>query len=223
VSRGLYRDGGALAFYRGVTPPLLVNTTKRGVQMCLWEELVPRCGGSNAVAGAVAGILGTALSCPLHVVKIQTQTAAVAAVPNAWECAKRIGRSEGVRGFYRGLMMHAIRDGLFAGVFLGVYGTLRPAAQRHRAANDGHANILLQLAGVVGAGAVASSFTWAVMLPLDTLKTVAQSADGSWATVAAKVRHDGVAKLWRGVGPALLRAGPVTGLSMVIYENLRPV
>ena len=57
IVSGLYREGGPRAFYRGVTPPLLVNTAKRGVQMSIWERLVPLCGGSHALAGAAAGVL----------------------------------------------------------------------------------------------------------------------------------------------------------------------
>ncbi len=157
----LYKECGFRGFYRGVVPPIMVTASKRGIQLLMWERLTPLLGGNTFAAGAVTGGLGTFISCPLHVVKITAQTKA-AAESNSRAALMHILGTTGVRGLYRGFPVHMARDTVFASTYLGLYGYLRKALP---------SDLPLR---VVAAAVAASIFTWGVLQPFDTVKTMAQ-------------------------------------------------
>lgn len=220
----MLRVEGPRSFYRGATPPLLMEGAKRSVQFALWDifrgnspttrlsahgaddsgteaiqwsEMMRRRFGENAfLSGALAGGIGTIIGCPMHVIKIQTQNESAATTRNAWSCAVNIRRREGLRGYYRGFPFHFVKDIFFAGCYLGLYDALRD-----------HTFPFV-------AGAAASVATWALLYPLDTIKTVVQArhADELGSILRSPTR------LYRGLLASLLRAGPVAGASMVVYE-----
>uniref|UniRef100_A0A7S1PX77 Mitochondrial carrier protein n=1 Tax=Neobodo designis TaxID=312471 RepID=A0A7S1PX77_NEODS len=217
AARELINEGGVRALYRGALPPILVNGSKRGLQLALWEYVTPLVGGNSFLSGAVAGVAGTLVSCPLHVVKIRAQTSQTTSTSIA--AARHIFANEGPRAFYRGLPQHAVRDIGFAGAYLGTYGSLRdslPAGLPMRPAV---------------AAVVASTVTWVCLQPLDTVKTMSQAGvapsellrrivtgtgevdEGSRSTARSVAR-----RAWRGLGAALMRAGPVNATGMMVYE-----
>lgn len=193
----IVREEGPSALYRGVVPPLVMTATKRSLQLTVWEFLQKNFSSNSFVAGAIAGGLGTVIGCPLHVVKIQTQNTQKAEIRNAFSCALAIAKQQGLNGFYRGFWQHALKDTCFAGCYLGIYGTIR----------DSESGI-----GAFGAGSIASCATWFILYPLDTFKTVAQAGANA---------RPALARWWRGIGVALLRAGPVSGASMIAYEKTK--
>jgi hypothetical protein len=172
-----------------------------------------------------------------------------------------------------------VKDAAFASVYLGLYGWMRGKAkelqQQQRASTatgdaaplSVSANASSRLPATfsipsvtytIAAGAIAATATWALLLPLDTIKTVAQSgrygsaapspseasrpaaAGGEYVRgsrdAVERLFHRGggtagtgavsargyaelvAARLWSGLGPALMRAGPANGLSMAAYE-----
>jgi hypothetical protein len=234
-------------------------------------------------AGAVSGVLGSFIGAPMHVVKVQTQLASSRETRSALTCAVDIFRTRGVRGFYAGFAAHAVKDAAFASVYLGLYGWMRSKAkelqQQQRASTttsdaaplpasanaSSRSPATSSIPGVtytIAAGAIAATATWALLLPLDTIKTVAQSGRygsaapspseaapsmsrpaaaggeyvrgsrdaverlfhrGGGAATTGAVSARGyaelvAARLWSGLGPALMRAGPANGLSMAAYE-----
>lgn len=213
----LYQQSGVRAFYRGALPPVIMTASKRGIQLVLWERLTPFFNGNTYAAGAITGGMGTIISCPLHVVKITAQTSSV--TPSSLAAAKAILIREGVRGFYRGFAVHVTRDSAFASTYLGTYGYMR----------DGM--LPPEMPGRIAVAAVgASLLTWTVLQPFDTLKTMAQLKMPWWEATAATIRsldrqrlRYGAGRAWRGVGAAVMRAGPVNAISMTVYEWAKSV
>jgi len=81
--------------------------------------------------------------------------------------------------------------------------------------------------GRVVAGASANVTCWAFMYPVDVCRTLQQSAPigataaqppGVLASLRAMVREGGVARLYRGFGLTLLRAGPVSGVLLPLFD-----
>ena len=74
------------------------------------------------------------------------------------------------------------------------------------------------------AGAAAGVLSWAVIYPVDVVKSTVQSRApgqpslGALATTRALLRDGGIARLYRGVGFTLLRAGPVAGLQLPLFD-----
>ncbi|TPP42810.1 Mitochondrial carrier family protein [Leishmania donovani] len=221
---------GPSSLYRGVAPPLLMEGIKRSVQFALWDwmrafardasasrngadgaarggaggawEAVRDCAhcglvgiGSNSfVCGAVAGGVGTLIGCPMHVIKIQTQCQTAMGTRNAWTCTRSIYDREGIFGFYRGFRCNVAKDVCFAGMYLGLYAT----------------NMCAFLSG-----AVASMATWGLLFPLDTIKTLVQARQAH--AVLSVLRQP--ALLYRGLAASLIKAGPVSGVAMAVYEQ----
>jgi solute carrier family 25 carnitine/acylcarnitine transporter 20/29 len=222
TARQLLKSDGVRGFYRGALPPILVNGSKRGVQLMIWEHVTPHVGGSTFIAGAIAGACGTLVSCPLHVIKIQAQTSFSSRSSTA--AARELIATSGISSLYRGFTAHVIRDAGFAGAYLGTYGYFRRVLPEEWPMR------------VPMAAFIASMFTWMSLQPLDTLKTMRQTGlnraqirsrifepTQATATAAEAAPPLGaiVFRCWRGVGAALLRAGPVNAAAMVIYEYVR--
>ena len=74
------------------------------------------------------------------------------------------------------------------------------------------------------AGAVAGMAAWILIYPLDQVKTSLQAAaPGSGRESAAGVatrlyREGGVRRLYSGMGFTVMRAGPVAGILLPIYD-----
>lgn len=239
VAMEMARCEGVRSFYRGVVPPLLVNSLKRSVEMSIWER-TRGITHSPFLSGMMAGLVGALIACPVNVIKIQTQNAVKAEVRHSWMCTTMILRNEGILGFYRGLPFQIAKDVSFAGVYLGTYGTLRSMRDRRRSRinrrggeGDVSTSVLQSVVDAVcdfGAGYTASVFTWTLLMPVDTLKTYAQ-ARRPFAELLAGLRcvrgcgspmramRSVVSFLWRGLPSALIRAGPVCGFGMFVYER----
>ncbi|KEG13611.1 putative mitochondrial carrier protein [Trypanosoma grayi] len=189
-------------------------------------------GASPFRAGAFAGGVGTFIGCPMHVIKIRTQFSTQHVTKNAWTCALDILRTEGPRGYFRGFRYHLLKDTLFAGCYLGLYDVSKrwlgewcaaPASEKWGT----------RIAAVVGgspehltshlaflAGSISSMATWTLLYPFDTVKTLVQARDIGFREVVSIFRNE-TAMMYRGLGASLVKAGPVCGVAMVVYELVK--
>ncbi|KAK7197374.1 mitochondrial carrier protein [Novymonas esmeraldas] len=181
-------------------------------------------GSSTFASGAVAGGVGTLIGCPMHVIKIQTQYQTAIDTRNAWTCARGIYTREGVLGFYRGFPYNVAKDVCFAGMYLGLYAALRDhhffflgPSTTGDDDDDATARRVSRTTstGAFLSGAVASMATWALLFPLDTIKTLVQARQAH--AIPVLLRQP--ALLYRGLAASLLKAGPVSGASMAVYEQ----
>lgn len=189
------------------------------------HRVLSAVGSSTFVSGAVAGGVGTLIGCPMHVIKIQTQYQTATDTRNAWTCMRGIYDREGLPGFYRGFRYNVAKDVCFAGTYLGLYATLRdhpffkpqPSSCGSTGTAPGAVARGTSRTTNIGAflsGAVASMATWVLLYPLDTVKTLVQARQGH--AIPAMLRQP--ARLYRGLAASLLKAGPVSGASMAVYE-----
>ncbi|RNF26073.1 mitochondrial carrier protein [Trypanosoma conorhini] len=195
----------------------------------IFPHLVAWARASPFLSGAVAGGLGTFIGCPMHVIKIQTQFLTHHVTRNAWTCALDIYRDEGFSGYYRGFRYHMVKDVLFAGSYLGFYDGIKRWLRDFNAASA-HTKWGPRVAAIVGgsgersrsqlaflAGSTSSMLTWALLYPLDTIKTIVQARKVGLLQVVTIFRQQRGA-MYRGLGASLVRAGPVSGAAMVVYE-----
>lgn len=231
--------GGPLALrsslYRGASLPLFALVCKQPFEFAAFEYCSARWpGGFGAtyLGGLLAGSVGALIACPFNVAKIFIQSQA-AGHPKASvsESLLRICGCSGVASSGASSVnfaaLPAMREAFKASVvfqvpfttaFLGTYGALRDQMPRNSLCT-------------ATAGASAALFTWAVVLPLDVLRTRVQaSAMKAVETghapktlvgeLVSVLKSQGARGLWTGWGPISIRA-ITASISMSAYESLK--
>lgn len=178
------------------------------------------------LAGSMGGMTTSFIVTPLELIKCRLQVdrvskegmgGSVARYKGPIDCLLQSVRQEGIRVLYRGHSATFLRESLGTGVFFSTYEmglrTLAAGIPREE----------VPAPAVLLAGAMAGVVLNAVPYPLDTAKSVMQTLQAPvgageggaavvprslWGAVKLIVEAEGVAGLYRGITPALLRAMP---------------
>jgi hypothetical protein len=217
VLRATVEREGASALFLGVLPRLLTYGAVKSSLFGLYESFRARSDitTSPALAGALAGLCNTALSCPPEVVKCQCQVHYAAAGATGLDFAQtsvRLVSEHGARSLFVGLLPLALRDVVGYACLFSVY------EQRHA-----HPQLPTALIG----GMAGCSFYLAA-LPADRVRTVMMTQSLSQPTFAnaldaarSIVAEEGMRGLYRGIGTTLARTfvGQAIGLSVYTYAS----
>ncbi|KAL7553723.1 hypothetical protein ACHAWF_017193 [Thalassiosira exigua] len=143
----------------------------------LWDSCArrgdgdPRCrngsAAKNAVCGGITGIASSFVLCPTELVKCKMQ-AGSGAYDNSLDAARDIFRSHGVRGLYRGLSATVCRQSPGLAVYFACYDEIK---QRLCRLGGG---IESSLAASILAGGISGSLSWAIVYPVDLVKSRVQ-------------------------------------------------
>jgi solute carrier family 25 (mitochondrial carnitine/acylcarnitine transporter), member 20/29 len=193
--------------------------------------------GQFYLAGAFAGLTNTFLSTPIEHIRIRLQTQPHAAsarlYAGPWDCARQLQRRAGVGyGIYRGATVTALREAQAYGVWFLTFEALMNADARRT--NTARTDIATWKVALYGG--LAGEGLWIASYPFDVIKSKMQT-DGFGARAASVVatagakqdpavqeqrypnmraafretwRTEGVRGFWKGIGPTLLRAMPVS-------------
>lgn len=142
--------------------------------------------GSNLwtvfLAGAVGGLATWAVSTPTELIKCRAQLATSSAETSSWAITKHIWRAEGgLRGFYFGGTVTALRDSVGYGFYFWSYELTTRWMDTWLASNgsaDGFVTdgvTVADAAKVLLCGGIAGVVTWASVFPLDVVKTRVQA------------------------------------------------
>jgi solute carrier family 25 carnitine/acylcarnitine transporter 20/29 len=174
--------------------------------------------GQYYLAGAFAGVTNSVISGPIEHVRIRLQTqphGAKRLYNGPWDCIRKISAHEGVfRGLYRGEAVTIWREAQAYGVWFLTFEYLMNAdARRNNIKRDQVATPKVALYG-----GLAGEALWIASYPFDVVKSKMQS-DGFGAEQRYKTmrdcfaqtwRNEGIMGFWKGIGPTLLRAMPVS-------------
>ncbi|KAI9785871.1 MAG: hypothetical protein M1816_008198 [Peltula sp. TS41687] len=182
--------------------------------------------GQYYASGALAGISNTFLSSPIEHIRIRLQTQPHG--PNRLyagpiDCIRKLSAQQGLRhGLYRGSAVTLLREAQAYGVWFLTFEYLmqNDAARNHVARKD--------IPGwkVAFYGGLAGEALWIASYPLDVVKSKMQS-DGFGDNMKYRNMRDCFAKTWRaeglpgfwkGIGPTLLRAMPVSAGTFAVVE-----
>lgn len=198
------------------------------------------------LAGAIGGLATWVVSTPTELVKCRAQISTSPTAASSWGITREILRREGVRGFYFGGVVTALRDSVGYGFYFWSYElTTRFMVQKMRereAGGDGEGNGAQEAAKVLLCGGLAGVVTWASIFPLDVVKTRVQTqaqpqallinAEGTsllaGETATRKLgaveiarnayRTEGAGVFFRGLGVCSLRAFIVNAAQWAVYE-----
>lgn len=181
------------------------------------SKVASHFGTSGAAVAAATGITH-----PLDVLKVRLQMQLVGErgpLSGMGQTFVQVVRKEGPRSLYLGLTPALTRSVLYGGLRLGLY---EPSKHFCELAFES-TNIFMKIAS----GAVSGAFATLLTNPMEVLKVrlqmnhnVQRGAIGELRKIAAK---EGIAALWKGVGPAMARAGALTASQLATYDEFKQV
>ncbi|KAH8590847.1 mitochondrial carrier domain-containing protein [Bisporella sp. PMI_857] len=241
AAQSIYKNEGALAFYKGTLTPLIGIGACVSVQFGAFHQARRRLEEYNAsknplntnlsygqyyLAGAFAGVANSVISGPVEHVRIRLQTqphGAARLYSGPLDCVRKLSAHQGVlAGLYRGEAVTILREAQAYGVwFLAFEYLMNSDAARNKIERKDISSYK-----VAFYGGLAGEALWLASYPLDVVKSKMQSdgfgADRKFKTMrdcfAQTFRAEGVRGFWKGIGPTLLRAMPVSAGTFATVE-----
>lgn len=234
------KNEGPWAFYKGTLTPLIGIGACVSVQFGAFHEARRRFEelnkkkfadptlsyGQYYLAGGFAGITNSVLSGPIeHVrIRLQTQPHGAGRLYNGpLDCIRKLSAQGGVfNGLYKGQAVTILREAQAYGVwFLTFEYLMNLDARRNNIKREE-----ISSPKIAFYGGLAGEALWLASYPFDVIKSKMQT-DGFGAQAKFSNMRDcfrktyiseGVAGFWKGIGPTLLRALPVSAGTFAVVE-----
>ncbi|EED12536.1 mitochondrial folate carrier protein Flx1, putative [Talaromyces stipitatus ATCC 10500] len=256
------REGGLRALYRGLTPNIIGNSASWSLYFLFYGNIkdvlaqarVKRVDDSDGkgqklsaseyfLASGAAGLLTSILTNPIWVIKtrmLSTGSKAPGAYPSFIAGATQILRTEGIRGFYRGLVpaLFGVSHGAFQ--FM-AYEKLKSYRLRSTTAGENQKGEFSNIELLLISG-LSKTFAGCITYPYQVLRTRLQlqaynadAADaaarstmtsstyyrGVWDATKQIWAQEGLSGFYKGLGPSLVRVLPSTWVVFLVYENTK--
>ncbi|KAK3003242.1 hypothetical protein RJ639_018184 [Escallonia herrerae] len=174
--------------------------------------------GTSGISVAAA----TGITHPLDVLKVRLQMQLVGQkgpLTGMGQYLVQVVKNEGPRSLYLGLTPALMRSVLYGGLRLGLY---EPSKYVCELAFES-TNIFMKIASGVFSGAIATALT----NPVEVLKVRLQMNPnlrrGSMGELQRIATEEGVTALWKGVGPAMVRAAALTAAQLATYDESKQI
>mmetsp|Transcript_27361 Transcript_27361/g.87668 ORF Transcript_27361/g.87668 Transcript_27361/m.87668 type:complete len:292 (-) Transcript_27361:170-1045(-) len=171
-----------------------------------------------------AASVGIATTCtnPIDVVKVRLQLARTldGVSPGLVKTGHRLIQTEGVGALVKGLTPALVRAGTYGGMRLGLYTPCKALV-----GSNNHPSVHRKVA----AGCLSGSIAAFAANPTDLVKVRLQmkapdgqaAYRGTWDVVRHVVRQEGVAGLWKGAVPSMIRAATLTASQCATYDEVK--
>ncbi|KAF8322227.1 mitochondrial carrier [Clavulina sp. PMI_390] len=236
---GILKNEGPLAFYKGTLTPLL------GIGVCVsiqfgaleaakryFRQQNELSGLGNSltstqlmIAGAFAGVSNGFVSGPVeHIrIRLQTQPDKARLYYGPLDAMRKIVGNYGIAGLYKGQTATFTREASGYGVYFLAYEQLVQKWMR----DTGRRRDELSPVRAVAYGAAAGYALWAVIYPIDVVKSRLQTDafsgperkyNGTLDCVRKVWAREGVKGFTRGLGPTLVRSPFANGATFLGFE-----
>lgn len=184
------------------------------------------------LAGAFAGVANSVLSGPIEHVRIRLQTqpheAAARLYHGPADCIRKLSAATNggvLRGLFRGQFVTVFREAQAYGLWFLTFEYL----MNRSAAKQAIARKEIPAWKVALFGGIAGEALWLGSYPLDVVKSKLQTDQlgakskyrGALDCFAQVWRREGMRGFWRGIGPTLGRAMPVSAGTFAVVEGVR--
>ncbi|KAG8217858.1 mitochondrial carrier [Butyriboletus roseoflavus] len=257
----VYQEEGVKGFYRGIWIPLVTISFVRAASFTIYSDTKEYCRDHHyfsrnkisdaALAGGISGALSGSLisfgSAPFELVKVRRQLEYsiasskgihLARPPGTLEAVRDIFRTNGLSGLYIGFRLHFVRDTAGTALYFFEYDAMRHILGRQRSGEQGPTPpwlpIPVSLIPFV-CGSLAGVTSWALIYPLDVVKTKVQQRAlsgipprGVWETLRRLVRGPdpkdpkpvlaGIARIYQGLGVSAVRSITTHGLLWTFFD-----
>ncbi|CAL5867358.1 uncharacterized protein PFLUO_LOCUS1574 [Penicillium psychrofluorescens] len=236
----IFKNEGPMAFYKGTLTPLIGIGACVSVQFGAFHEARRRLEelnkkkyangalsyGQYYMAGSFAGVTNSVLSGPIEHVRIRLQ-----AQPHGEgrlysgpiDCIKKLSAHQGtLRGLFRGQAVTVLREAqAYGSWFMAFEYMMNQDVKRNNIKRED-----ISALKVATYGGLAGEALWISSYPLDVVKSKMQT-DGFGAEQKYSTMRDcfkktyaleGLGGFWKGIGPTLLRAMPVSAGTFVVVE-----
>mmetsp|Transcript_18532 Transcript_18532/g.70110 ORF Transcript_18532/g.70110 Transcript_18532/m.70110 type:complete len:307 (-) Transcript_18532:1380-2300(-) len=227
--RGILRDGGPMALYRGAGPRVLSGAIGASVLFGVNGKLRTIFAADSSEPLGIAFLcaaLGTGVAeavvyCPIDLVRtrVQANRAGVAS-GGSIPVTMQILREEGIRGLYRGFSTLLPKESIGNLAYFTTYELSRQIFGRETQGKS-----MLQQQLEIGASGALAGASYAFLIhPLDTVKTILQAEAGPprFRTPVDCALHiyagSGVAGIYAGLGPSIVRAALANACTFVALE-----
>ena len=206
----------------------------------------------HVVAAIAAGIATGTATNPIWLVKTRMQLDRNRASDdplrgrqyrNSWDCIKQTVRHEGIRGLYKGLTASylGVTESTMQWVMYEQFKTILTGRKARRAADPHYQPDILDkvedFAGMFTAAAGAKLIASAITYPHEVVRTRLRQAPTVTSSTGKPVvkytgliqcfkliaKEEGLAGLYGGMTPHLLRVAPSAGIMFVVYEGMLKV
>mmetsp|Transcript_41596 Transcript_41596/g.75412 ORF Transcript_41596/g.75412 Transcript_41596/m.75412 type:complete len:285 (-) Transcript_41596:92-946(-) len=223
--REAVQSGGLTSLYSGLVPALCRHAVYSSLRISFYEDLrtwaaggpgLEVSAGAKALAGLAAGASAQAIASPFDRLKVLLVRGGSGPKQGMFEVAAGVLRTEGVRGFYKGVVPNVQRA---AAVNLGELATYDQAKTMILQSSGLEDGVIVHTLSATCSGLVASFCA----TPADLVKSrmMGGTATGVISCVRDTVRQEGVTSMWRGFLPNWARLGPWQLAFWVSYEHLR--
>ncbi|KAK1295602.1 ADP,ATP carrier protein ER-ANT1 [Acorus calamus] len=246
--KGILRRDGIAGLYRGfgtvitgaVPARIIFLTSLETTKIASFKMIEPfqlseptKAAIANGLAGMGASLCSQAVFVPIDVVSQKLMVQGFSGHANyngGLDVARRIIKSDGIRGLYRGFGLSVMTYSPSSAVWWASYGSSQRLIWSFLGYGTDHKEsvpsissvMLVQATGGITAGAVASCVT----TPLDTIKTRLQvmnheKRESARHVIKSLIAEDGWKGLYRGLGPRFVSMS-AWGTSMILaYEYLK--
>ncbi|KAJ3734027.1 mitochondrial carrier domain-containing protein [Lentinula guzmanii] len=241
---GILKNEGPLAFYKGTLTPLLGIGVCVSIQFGVIEymkrlfahqNLVSGSGGPTGkdlnagqlfASGVTAGLANGIVSGPVEHIRIRLQTQPSINPPynGPFDAIRKIHKAHGIAGIFKGQGVTFLREATGYGVYFLAYEKLVQREMRTK----GIKREDLSPMNAILYGATAGYALWAVIYPIDMIKSRMQTDGFTSATgrryassldCAKQVwRSEGPKAFLRGLGPTLIRSPFANGATFLGFE-----
>ncbi|KPP70569.1 Mitochondrial ornithine transporter 1-like [Scleropages formosus] len=185
----------------------------------------------KACAGSMASVFSSLVLCPTELVKCRLQAMRemeasgriASGHKTVWSVVRTVMRTSGPLGFYEGLTTTIVREvpGYFC--FFGAYELCRSVFAGYLGAAKDDIGVV----PLMFSGGFAGACLWLVVYPIDCVKSriqvhsLAGRQQGFLRTFVGVVHTEGVAALYSGLTPTMIRTFPANGALFLAYELSR--
>lgn len=232
-------EGWVRGHFRGLMSPLFSYAGLNAVYFGVYGNVLMRLRSENELhaistkekddymniflAGCAGGAVQTIPGCPFELAKVVLQSQvgvkSESVYRGPWDACVDIIRKNGIRGVYRGFLLHNVRDIPSFGLYIVSYEYLNNVGHRiFPSQSETFLNFI--------SGGVAGILSWTSIMPFDVVKNRIQADchgnayNNSWHCTREAYREGGLSIFFRGLPAVCFRAFLVNGFTLMIYSYI---
>lgn len=159
-------------------------------------------------AGLIGGAFGTSIAHPFDTIKTVFQSDINGNHKNILDCSKYIYKTNGIKGFYRGVLPPVIGIGIEKCIVFGTYSNVK----NMNMFQNYYSNVFF-------GGVVSGICCTSIVTPVEKIKIVMQNAKSNEnISVSNMIKKEGIQSLYKGWSATLFREVPGYGIYFATYE-----